>query len=363
VTDDTQPLKKTALYNEHVKLGAKMVPFAGFLMPVVYSSIIEEHTCVRTAVGLFDVSHMGEFRISGQNALDLIQKVTINDASKLEVRQVQYSAMCYHEGGIVDDLLVYRFEDHYMLVVNASNIDKDFAWIQENMIDGAKLENISDTVTLIAVQGPKSRELLQQLTGADLAEQKYYRTQNGDVAGVPAILSRTGYTGELGFEIYISAEHSVPVWNALLEKGAAFGVKPVGLGARDTLRLEKKMCLYGNDITKDTNPLEAGLGWITRFDKGEFNGRSALAAVREKGITRKLVGFESLVNAVPRHGYEIVKDGTVIGEVTSGTFSPMLKKGIGMGYVAAEYAAAGTEITFRARGRDNPARIVKMPFV
>jgi len=363
VTTDIQNLKKTALNDTHIKLGAKMVEFAGFYMPIVYSSILEEHKCVRTDVGIFDVSHMGEFRVTGDKALDLIQKVTINDASKLEIGQVQYSAMCYPDGGMVDDLLVYRFEDHYMLVVNAANLDKDYNWIKENMIDGATLENISDDITLLAVQGPKSLELVQELTDTDLSVIKFYWFTQGKVAGAPMIISRTGYTGELGFELYMTTEYSDQVMNALLEKGEKYGLKPIGLGARDTLRLEKKMALYGNDISKDTNPLEATLGWITKLDKGDFIGRDALAKIKEDGITRKLVAFESLSKAVPRHGYEIVKDGEVVGEITSGNFSPMLEKGIGLGYVAKEHAAIGTEIDFRARGKDNPAKIIKPPFV
>lgn len=360
---ESDSLKKTALYDVHAKMGAKIVEFAGFYMPVVYSSIIEEHLCVRSTVGVFDVSHMGEFRITGEKALDLIQKVTLNDASKLEVGQVQYSAMCYPDGGIIDDLLVYRFGDHYMIVVNASNTDKDFAWIEEHMIDGVDFKNMTDEITLIAVQGPQSMELLQKLTSFNLSSLKFYRAAEGTLADSPTIISRTGYTGELGFELYMTIEHSEHVWNSIFEKGRQYNIKPIGLGARDTLRLEKKMCLYGNDITKDTNPIEAGLGWITKLDKGDFIGSSAIAKIKERGPDRKLVGFEIIGKGIPRHGYEIAKDGAVIGEVTSGTFSPSLSKGIGLGYVATEHAKIGTELSIITRGKEVPAVIIKPPFV
>jgi len=360
---ESKDIKKTALYDVHTKMGAKIVEFAGFYMPVVYSSIIDEHLCVRSTVGVFDVSHMGEFRITGEKALDLIQKVTLNDASKLEVGQVQYSAMCYPDGGLVDDLLVYRFSNYYMIVVNASNTDKDFAWIEEHMIDDVDFKNISDDVTLIAVQGPRSMELLQKLTSFDLSSLNYYRVTSGVLADAPMIISKTGYTGELGFELYMALEYSEHVWNSIFEKGESFGVKPIGLGARDTLRLEKKMCLYGNDITKDTNPIEAGLGWITKLDKGDFIGSGAIAKIKEHGPDRKLVGFEVALKGIPRHGYEIAKEGSVIGEVTSGTFSPSLSKGIGLGYVATEHAKIGTELSIIIRGKEVPALIIKPPFV
>ncbi len=363
VAAQNEKLKNVALNDIHVELGAKMVEFAGYYMPIVYSSILEEHKCVRTGVGVFDVSHMGEFRVTGEKALDLIQKVTINDASKLAVNQVQYSAMCYADGGIVDDLLVYRFEDHYMLVVNASNIEKDFNWIKENLIDGAEIEDRSDDFTLLAIQGPKSLELVQELTETNLSELKYYWTTEGKVAGSPMIISRTGYTGEIGLELYMSIEYSEIVMRALLEKGKSYDLHPIGLGARDTLRLEKKMCLYGNDISKETNPYEAGLGWITKLDKGDFVGKDKLAEVKKEGVSRKLIAFELLEKGVPRHGYEIVKDSEIIGKVTSGSFSPMLEKGIGLGFVAVGYTAVDTEIAVRARGKDIPAIIIKPPFV
>jgi len=363
VTTDITKLKRTALCDAHIKLGGKMVEFAGFYMPVVYSSIIEEHKCVRTAVGIFDVSHMGEFRFTGDKALEQIQKVTVNDASKLETGQIQYSAMCYPDGGIVDDLLVYRFDDHYLMVVNGANVDNEFAWIEENAIEGAEFTNASDDITLLAVQGPNSRDLVQELTDIDLLNLKYYHAVKGETAGISGIISRTGYTGELGFELYIPCEYSEQLFNSLMDRGRKYGLMPIGLGARDTLRLEKKMCLYGNDITKDTNPLEAGLGWITKLDKGDFIGRDALIKIKEAGIKRKLAGFESLTKVVPRHGYEIVKDGATIGEITSGSYSPMLEKGIGLGFIAVEHVKVGAEIMFRARGKDNPAIIVKTPFV
>jgi len=361
--DEKQVIKKTALYDEHVKQGAKIVEFAGFWMPVVFSTIFEEHRCVRSTVGIFDVSHMGEFIVKGKNALDFVQKVTINDASKLIVGQVQYSAFCYPDGGIVDDLLVYRFPDHYMLVVNASNTEKDFSWVAGKNTIGADLKNISDDITELALQGPKSLEMLQTLTKVPLAPIKYYYFVEGSLAGVPMTISRTGYTGELGFELYFENKYSKKVFDAVMEAGKPFGLKPIGLGARDTLRLEKKMCLYGNDITKDTNPLEAGIGWITKLDKGDFIGRDALLAIKSKGIKRLLVAFEVTDKGIPRHGYPIVKDSAVIGEVTSGTFSPSLSKGIGLGYVKVEYSAVGTAIGIDIRGKVSPAVIIKPPFI
>ncbi|MFC1732963.1 glycine cleavage system aminomethyltransferase GcvT [candidate division KSB1 bacterium] len=363
MTTEEQSHKKTALHHIHTQLGAKMVEFAGFHMPVVYSTIMEEHRCVRKNAGIFDVSHMGEFIVTGDNALDLIQKVTINDASNLEVGQVQYSAMCYPDGGIVDDLLIYRFEDRYMIVVNASNIEKDFNWITSNPVDGAKIENRSDSYTLLAVQGPQSLDIVQKISGDDLSGIKYYRAISGEIGGRPMIISRTGYTGETGVELYMDTVYSEQIWTAVMKHGEEFDIKPIGLGARDTLRLEKKMCLYGNDITKDTNPLEAGLGWITKLEKGDFIGRDALVKIKEAGLKRKLVAFESTTRAVPRHGYELVLEGETIGEVTSGTFSPILEKGIGLGYVTTEHAKTGTELFFKARGKEHPCVIIKPPFV
>ena len=359
----TDSLKQTALNDAHTGLGAKMVEFAGFSMPIVYSSIIDEHKAVRNSVGLFDVSHMGEFRLRGDRALELLQNVTINDVSALKLGQAQYSAMCYPDGGIIDDVLVYKFDDHYMMVVNAANAEKDFAWITDHMIGGVDFTNMSDDITLVAVQGPASRDLLQTLTPVDLSAIKYYRAVHGAVADREMIISRTGYTGELGFELYMDTSSSLHVWNTIMDAGQNYDIQPAGLGARDTLRLEKMMCLYGNDITKDTNPIEAGLGWITKLDKGDFIGRDVLAAVKEQGPKRRLRGFELTGKGVPRHGYTIVKNGNEIGKVTSGSFSPLLSKGIGIGYVQKEFTDIGAEIEISIRGKSISATIIKPPFV
>ncbi len=356
-------LKKTALYDEHVKLGARMVEFAGFMMPIQYHSIRQEHLRVRQTVGVFDVSHMGEIIVKGPAALDMVQKITINDASKLEVGQVQYSAMCYEHGGIVDDLLVYRFADHFMLVVNAANKDKDFEWIVKNKIDDCEVEDQSDAFTQLAVQGKKAEETLQKLTDVDLAAIKYYWFVEGELAGVPMIISRTGYTGEPGFELYFANEHAAHVWNAVLEAGKEFDIEPIGLGARDTLRLEKKMCLYGNDIDETTNPIEAGLGWITKLEKGPFIGRDVLLKVKEEGPKRRLVAIVLDGQGFPRHGYKIFKDDQQVGHVTSGTVSPILNKGIAMGYVNRPFTKVGTDLAIEIRGKKVPAVIIKPPFV
>ncbi|APF19224.1 Aminomethyltransferase [Caldithrix abyssi DSM 13497] len=356
-------LKKTALHDIHVKLGARMVEFAGFHMPIQYHSIREEHIRVRKTVGVFDVSHMGEIIISGPKALEMVQKITINDAAKLEIGQVQYSAMCYPDGGIVDDLLVYRFADHYMLVVNASNKDKDYQWILKNKIDDCQVIDQSDAFTQLAVQGKKAEETLQKLTDVNLAAIKFYWFVEGKLADVPMIISRTGYTGEPGFELYFANEYAEKVWNAVMEAGKEFDIEPIGLGARDSLRLEKKMCLYGNDIDETTNPIEAGLGWITKLDKGDFIGREALLKIKEEGPKRKLVAIVLEGQGFPRHGYKIFKDGNEIGHVTSGTVSPILNKGIAMGYVAKEFARVGTELEIEIRAKKVPAIIIKPPFV
>lgn len=360
-----EQLQKTALYDVHVALGAKMVPFAGFEMPVYYKGIVTEHMAVRERVGMFDVSHMGEVMVRGERALEFVQKITINDASTLAAGQAQYSAMCLENGGIIDDLLVYkRGENDFLLVINASNIAKDFSWMQQNVIDGVELENVSDAYTLLAVQGPRSLDTLRKLTQVDLEAIPYYHFVEGTLAGVQMIISRTGYTGELGFELYMpSDESNVQVWNAIMEAGEEFGIEPTGLGARDTLRLEMGYCLYGNDIDETTNPIEAGLGWITKVNKGEFNGRDAIMKVKEEKPKRKLVAFEMSERAVPRQHYPIVADGVTIGEVASGTSSPTLGKGIGMGYVPSEYAAAGTAIGISVRDKAVPATVVKPPFV
>lgn len=358
-------LKRTPFYNLHTAIGAKIVEFAGFEMPVQYSSTIEEHLAVRRSVGVFDVSHMGEFYVRGKDALSFLQKVTINDAARLKTGRVQYSAMCYEDGGIIDDLLVYRMENEYMLVVNASNLQKDFEWLQSQKFGDVELENVSDSTALLAVQGPKSLSTLQKLTKEDLSKIEYYSFTHGVLAGVSMIISRTGYTGELGFELYFNADVQTAknVWNAIFEAGKEFGIQPVGLGARDTLRLEMGFCLYGNDIDKTTNPLEAGLGWITKLSKKEFNGRNSMLKAKEEGLKRKLVGFALPDRTIARHGYEILYNGNAVGHVTSGTFSPSLKKGIGMGYVSAELTNTGSVISISIRGKEIPATIVAMPFI
>ncbi len=358
-------MKRTAFYAIHQKLGAKIVEFGGYEMPVQYSSIIEEHKTVRNAVGLFDVSHMGEFEIRGRDMLPLVQRMTTNDASRLSSGKVQYSAMCYPDGGIVDDLLVYHLGDRFMLVVNASNIAKDFDWITSNIgsLD-VSVEDRSDRTSLLAVQGPRSLETLQKLTDADLSSLPYYSFVRARVAGTDMIVSRTGYTGELGFEVYFAApEDAQKVWDAIMASGEEFGIRPVGLGARDTLRLEMGYCLYGNDIDQTTNPIEAGLGWITKLSKGEFLGRENLLRVKEEGAKRKLVGFVMEENAFPRHGYEIRLNGDSLGSVTSGTVSPVLERGIGMGYVSAPAALPGGRIGVLIRGREARGEIVPLPFI
>jgi aminomethyltransferase len=358
-------LKKIALNDVHEALGAKMVTFAGYNMPVRYSSDLEEHNTVRNAVGIFDVSHMGEFLVQGPAALDLIQRVTTNDASKLTPGKIQYSCFPNEQGGIVDDLLVYCMGDEdYLLVVNASNIDKDWEWINKYNTGGAKLTNISDEMSLFAVQGPKTVDALQSLTKLDLANMTYYTFDKGEFAGVPdVIVSATGYTGSGGFEIYVKNEDAKRVFDAIMEAGKEHGIKPIGLGARDTLRLEMGFCLYGNDINDTTSPLEAGLGWITKFDK-EFVNSENLKAQKEAGVQRKLVGFEMLEKAIPRAHYEIVNaEGEQIGEVTSGTMSPSMGKGVGLGYVKTEFSKPGTEIFIRVRNKDMKGQIVKLPIL
>ncbi|SDH13067.1 aminomethyltransferase [Dyadobacter soli] len=358
-------MKTVPLHQLHIRLGAKMVPFAGFEMPVRYSSDLDEHHTVRNAVGVFDVSHMGEFSIKGPGALALVQKVTSNDATALYDGKVQYGYLPNATGGVVDDLLVYRIaEDDYFLVVNASNIEKDWNWIQSHNTEGVAMENLSDSLCLLAVQGPKATAALQKLTEVDLASMEYYTFQIGEMAGVKdIIISATGYTGAGGFEIYVKNADAEQMWNAIFEAGAEFGIKPVGLGARDTLRLEKAFCLYGNDIDDETSPLEAGLGWVTKFTK-DFTNSEALKAEKEAGIKRKLVGFEMIDRGIPRGHYELCDaEGNKFGEVTSGTQSPTLQKGIGLGYVPTEFSKAGTEIFVKVRDRLLKAQVVKTPFV
>jgi aminomethyltransferase len=357
-------MNNTALTDKHISLGAKMVPFAGYNMPVQYEGINAEHATVRKAVGVFDVSHMGEFILKGENALDLIQRVISNDASKLYDGKVQYAYLPNEEGGIVDDLLVYRIDEKtYMLVVNASNIEKDWNWISKFNTKGVEMHNISGQTSLLAVQGPKAAEALQSLTEIDLASMEYYTFTKGVFAGVEnVIVSATGYTGAGGFEIYCDNAHAETIWNAVFEAGAAFGIKPIGLGARDTLRLEMGFCLYGNDIDDTTSPIEAGLGWVTKFSK-PFTNSEALQAEKEAGVKRRLIGFEMIDRGIPRHDYEIVDAaGTVIGKVTSGTQSPSLQKAIGMGYVTKENAKEGAEIFISIRNNHIKAKVVKFPF-
>ena len=357
-------MKNTALTEKHISLGAKMVPFAGYNMPVTYEGINAEHTTVRGGVGVFDVSHMGEFILKGENALDLIQRVISNDASKLYDGKVQYAYLPNEDGGIVDDLLVYRIDEKtYMLVVNASNIEKDWNWIQKFNTRDVEMHNISNKTSLLAVQGPKAAEALQSLTEIDLASMEYYTFTKGTFAGVDnVVVSATGYTGAGGFEIYCDNEHAEKVWDAVFAAGAPFNIKPIGLGARDTLRLEMGFCLYGNDIDDTTSPIEAGLGWVTKFTK-PFTNSAALQAEKEAGIKRKLIGFEMIDRGIPRHDYEIVDaEGNVIGKVTSGTQSPSLQKAIGMGYVSKENAKEGAEIYISIRNNPIKAKVVKFPF-
>tara|TARA_R110002020_G_scaffold9874_17_gene38461 strand:+ start:8302 stop:9384 length:1083 start_codon:yes stop_codon:yes gene_type:complete len=357
-------MKNTALSHIHEQLGAKMVPFAGYNMPVSYEGVNAEHETVRNAVGVFDVSHMGEFLITGPNALELIQKVCSNDVSKLVDGQAQYNCLPNETDGIVDDLIVYKFEEgKYLLVVNASNIDKDWEWISKHNTMGAEMRNLSDDYSLLAIQGPKAVEAMQSLTSEDLSAIKFYHFKVADFAGIEyVIISATGYTGSGGFEIYCKNSEVEQVWNKVMEAGKDFGIKPIGLAARDTLRLEMGYCLYGNDINDTTSPLEAGLGWITKFTKDFINSEN-LKKQKEEGVKRKLIGFELNERGIPRHDYEIVdKEGKNIGIVTSGTMAPSLSKGIGMGYVTTENSAPGTEIFIQIRNKPVAATIVKTPF-
>ena len=357
-------MKNTALTHVHEKLGAKLVPFAGFNMPVSYEGVNAEHETVRNGVGVFDVSHMGEFLLSGENALALIQKVSSNDASTLEIGKAQYSCLPNETGGIVDDLIIYKIkEDQYLLVVNASNIDKDWNHIsQYNDLD-VEMKNLSDDYSLLAIQGPKAIEAMQSVTSVDLSAINYYHFEVADFAGIEhVIISATGYTGSGGFEIYCKNSEVEQIWNAVFEAGKPFGIKPVGLAARDTLRLEMGYCLYGNDINDNTSPLEAGLGWITKFSKDFVNSEN-LKLEKERGVSRKLVGFELTERGIPRHDYEIVDiNDTVIGIVTSGTMSPSLGKGIGMGYVNTSFASIDSDIFIKIRNNKVAAKVVKMPF-
>ena len=357
-------MKKTALYEIHKALGAKLVPFAGYQMPVQYEGVNAEHLTVRKGVGVFDVSHMGEFLIECPNALALIQSVTSNDASVLSIGKAQYSCLPNDKGGIVDDLIIYRLEENaYLLVVNASNIEKDWQWISANNDVGAKLTNISDDYSLLAIQGPMAIEAMQILTSVDLKALKFYHFEISDFAGIQnVIISATGYTGSGGFEIYCKNTDVEQLWNQVFEAGAKYGIKPIGLAARDTLRLEMGYCLYGNDINETTSPIEAGLGWITKFTKS-FTNDYALSQQKANGVTRKLVGFELKDRGIPRQSYPIVdSNAVVIGSVTSGTMSPSLNKGIGMGYVRSEFSEVGTEIGIKIRKKIVLAKVIKLPF-
>lgn len=357
-------MKKTALHDVHVALGAKMVPFAGYDMPVQYEGVNVEHETVRNGVGVFDVSHMGEFFLKGEKALDLIQRVGTNDASKIEIGRAQYTCMPNGKGGIVDDLIVYRMAEHeYMLVVNASNIEKDWNWLTQHNTEGVPMTNESDDYSLFAVQGPKTIEAIQSLTTIDLTSVKPFSFVVGTFAGCnDVIISATGYTGSGGYELYFKNEHAQTIWDALFEAGKDDGIKPIGLAARDTLRLEMGFCLYGNDIDETTSPIEAGLGWVTKFTK-DFIGADLLKKEKEEGVSRKLIAFELIDRGIPRHEYDILDEGgKVIGVVTSGTMSPSLKKGIGLGYVPTDKAVVDNEIFISIRDKGVKAKIVKLPF-
>ena len=359
-------MKTTPFTETHIALGAKMHEFAGYNMPIEYSGIIDEHMTVCNAVGVFDVSHMGEFWVKGPNALEFLQQVTSNNVAVLPVGKAQYTCFPNEEGGIVDDFIVYHYEDEkYLLVVNAANIDKDWAWCTSHNTVGAELENSSDRMAQLAIQGPKATEVLQRLTPVNLAEIPYYAFEVGEFAGCKeVIISNTGYTGAGGFELYFYPEDGQKIWDAIFEAGAPEGIKPIGLGARDTLRLEMGFCLYGNDLSDTTSPLEAGLGWITKFAEGKnFTARAILEKQKAEGLTRKLVAFELVDRGIPRHGYKLVNaEGEEIGEVTSGTMSPTRKIGIGMGYVTKAYTTIDTEIYIDVRGRKLKAKVVKVPF-
>ena len=354
-----QPIQKTALYTSHRALNAKMIPFAGFEMPVSYPQGIQsEYFSVRNDVGIFDVSHMGEFFITGPNALQFLQQVTINDIRKLKVGQAQYSAMCYVDGGIVDDLILYRKSNGYLMVVNAANIEKDYDWLSQYITSDTHLENISRDISLIALQGPRSRELLAKLTDVNL-EMPFYTFEDGDVSGFPVMVSRTGYTGELGFEIYASEEAVITIWNILIKEG----VQPAGLAARDILRMEMAYCLYGNDIDNKTNPIEAGLSWITALDKEKFIGFERIQQEKSEGSKRRLVSFTMEERGIPRPGYEVYTERKNVGFVTSGTQSPLLNTGIGLAYVDTPFNKIGQQISIQIRDKNLGAAIIKPPFI
>ncbi len=365
-------MKKTPFFDAHVAAGAKIVDFNGYAMPVQFSGIIEEHNRVRATAGVFDVSHMGEIEIGGENAREFVQYITLNDVTKIAEGRAQYTAMTYENGGLIDDLLVYHLGDKYMMVVNAGNKEKDLAWIQKQAarFGGVTIKDISDQTALIAVQGPKSREILQRLTDVDLSEVKFYHLIKGKIEDTEMIISRTGYTGEIGFELYYdaAAADNIGIWNTILEAGKPEDIAPAGLGARDTLRLEMGMLLYGNDMDEETNPLEAGLGWITKFEKEDFIGKEALLKMKETGVKRKLTGFKIIDEqmarrAIPRHGFTITLNGKEIGRVTSGTLSPTLQTSIAMGYIDREHCDEGNEVKISIRGKEMAFSVTKPPFI
>ena len=352
---------KTPLYKKHVDLKGNMVSFGGYLLPTHYTSINHEHQIVRSKAGLFDVSHMGEFIVSGSDAELFLQKITINDLSNLKVGQAQYTAMCYEDGGIVDDFILYKFVGKYMLVVNSNNIKKDMEWLKKNKFGDVEISDISGDIGLLALQGPKSKDILQLLTEENLGTLKFYNFSTGKIDGIEATISRTGYTGELGYELYIHSDHITDIWDKLLEVGKNHGINPVGLGCRDTLRLEMKYLLYGNDINEKTSPLEAGLGWITKLNKDHFIGKNTICNSQYK-ITKHLICIEMKEKSIPRKGYRIYSGEDLIGEITSGTMSPSLGKGIGLGYVSTPFENIGTELNIEIRGRKKKGTVVKAPF-
>jgi glycine cleavage system T protein (aminomethyltransferase) len=354
--------KKTPYYDRHVEAGAKIAEFAGYLMPIQYSSITSEHMRVRKSVGIFDLSHMGEFRVTGNDALNFLQRVTVNDVSALQQDQVQYTCMCYPEGGIVDDLLIYYMRDHYFLVVNAACLEKDFDWLTSQIEGDVKLENLSDDIGLLAIQGPEAEKVMSRLTDHDLSTMEFYWSAEAEIVGENVLFSRTGYTGEDGFEIYHPPHLGDKLWSAVLEAGKDFEIEPIGLGARDSLRLEMKYMLYGNDIDKDTNPIEAGLSWIVKLDKSDFIGKEPIAQMKDEKPSRRLIAFQLKEKGIPRHGYKICSNSEQIGMVTSGTFSPSLEIGLGLGYVNRKFSKIGREFEIEIRGRQIPAVVVKPPF-
>ncbi|MCL5781162.1 MAG: glycine cleavage system aminomethyltransferase GcvT [Firmicutes bacterium] len=356
-------VKRTPLYNVHVTAGAKMVEFGGWLMPVQYEGILKEHQAVRSAAGLFDVSHMGEIRISGQGARDFLQKLVTNDVSRMKPGCALYSPMCNPQGGTIDDLLVYQLEDdQYLLVVNAANIQKDYDWVKSQAASSVIIENVSEKTCQLALQGPAAQRILQKITAIDLRDIKYFCFVYGRVEGVECLVSRTGYTGEDGFELYFPAEHAEALWQAILAAGQLGGVKPVGLGARDTLRFEACLALYGHELTDEISPLMAGLGWTVKFNKPEFIGREALLKEKEAGPTHRLVGLEMIDRGIPRQGYPLYKEDREVGWVTSGTFAPTLEKNLGLAYVAVQWAETGGELDVMVRNKPLKARIVQKPF-